>query len=167
MVCLWSPNGRREIDEIVLYLHQEGRGIGLMEKLKAYNLQDEGLDTVDANLAHGHQADARSYEVAAGMLPHEVAAGIIQGPLTDGKEVIRMMDTIFLASNPSALTVAGESGDDPASKYAPPSAKMWDETTESGKQPATATLINYTKDRTAFVNEVAVLPSVRIFNGVF
>ena len=68
MVCLWSPNGRREIDEIVLYLHQEGRGIGLMEKLKAYNLQDEGLDTVDANLAHGHQADARSYEVAAGML---------------------------------------------------------------------------------------------------
>ena len=56
---------------------------------------------------------------------------------------------------------------DPASKYAPPSAKMWDKTTESGKQPATATLINYTKDRTAFVNEVAVLPSVRIFNGVF
>jgi len=157
-VCLWSPNGRREIDEIVLYPRQEGRGIGLMEKLKAYNLQDEGLDTVDANLAHGHQADARSYEVAAGMLPHEVAAGIIQGPLTDGKEVIRMMDTIFLASNPSALTVAGESGDDPASKYAPPSAKMRDETTESGKQPATATLINYTKDRTAFVNEVAVLP---------
>ena len=266
---------------IVLYLHQEGRGIGLMEKLKAYNLQDEGLDTVDANLAHGHQADARSYEVAAGMLqdlgvdrirlmtnnPAKVSelanAGIevvsrvpivpekvtrdnfrylqtkaarmnhmlgdrfsadateaveggsksisspggspgknnlpqdrpavlysstppyavvdvnelwlttcgfqreevigktmriIQGPLTDGKEVDRMMDTIFLASNPSALTVAGESGDDPASKYAPPSAKMRDETTESGKQPATATLINYTKDRTAFVNEVAVLP---------
>ena len=93
-MCLWSPNGRREIDEIVLYPRQEGRGIGLMEKLKAYNLQDEGLDTVDANLAHGHQADARSYEGAAGMLPHEVAAGIIQGPL---------MDTIFLASNPRLL----------------------------------------------------------------
>lgn len=50
---------------VVLYLRQEGRGIGLLEKLKAYNLQDVGYDTVDANIALGHQADQRDYEVAA------------------------------------------------------------------------------------------------------
>lgn len=53
---------------LVLYLRQEGRGIGLLEKLKAYNLQDDGYDTVDANLALGHEADGRDYSVAAEML---------------------------------------------------------------------------------------------------
>lgn len=53
---------------LVIYLRQEGRGIGLAEKLKAYNLQDQGLDTVDANLALGHAADARDYSIAAAIL---------------------------------------------------------------------------------------------------
>ncbi len=52
----------------IIYLNQEGRGIGLMEKMKAYKLQEGGLDTVDANLHLGHQADERDYGVGAQIL---------------------------------------------------------------------------------------------------
>ncbi len=53
---------------ILIYLRQEGRGIGLLKKLQAYNLQDNGLDTVDANIHLGHLADEREYDLAALML---------------------------------------------------------------------------------------------------
>ncbi len=53
---------------VIIYLNQEGRGIGLMEKIKAYKLQENGLDTVDANLHLGHNADERDYGVGAQML---------------------------------------------------------------------------------------------------
>jgi GTP cyclohydrolase II len=72
--CDCGPQLREAIERItkhggyVLYLRQEGRGIGLYDKLDAYALQDGGLDTYDANLALGHRADERDYTSAAQML---------------------------------------------------------------------------------------------------
>jgi GTP cyclohydrolase II len=57
-----------EVGGLLLYLRQEGRGIGLYAKLDAYALQDSGLDTYDANLALGYTEDGRDYTVAAQML---------------------------------------------------------------------------------------------------
>ena len=54
----------------VIYLNQEGRGIGLMEKMKAYKLQEKGMDTIEANICLGHQADERDYGVGAQILRH-------------------------------------------------------------------------------------------------
>ena len=53
---------------VIVYMNQEGRGIGLMNKMKAYKLQEEGLDTVDANLHLGFKADERDYGVGANIL---------------------------------------------------------------------------------------------------
>ncbi len=53
---------------VLVYLNQEGRGIGLMDKIKAYKLQEQGLDTIDANIHLGHKADERDYGVGAQIL---------------------------------------------------------------------------------------------------
>ena len=54
----------------ILYMNQEGRGIGLLNKLKAYKLQEQGMDTVEANLHLGFQMDQRDYGIGAQMLRH-------------------------------------------------------------------------------------------------
>lgn len=59
--------GRAEAG-ILIYLRQEGRGIGLQKKMEAYNLQDQGMDTVEANIRLGHQADERDYGIAGRIL---------------------------------------------------------------------------------------------------
>jgi GTP cyclohydrolase II len=72
--CDCGPQLREAVERIadaggyLLYLRQEGRGIGLYSKLEAYALQDTGVDTYDANLALGHGEDERSYVAAAQML---------------------------------------------------------------------------------------------------
>ena len=87
----------------IVYMRQEGRGIGLNEKIKAYSLQDQGYDTLDANLALGLPADAREYGIAAKMLKN---AGVnrvrlmtnnplkIQGLRNNGIQVERRIEHI-------------------------------------------------------------------------
>jgi GTP cyclohydrolase II len=78
---------------VVLYLRQEGRGIGLLEKLRAYNLQDQGYDTVDANLMLGHEADERDYTLAACML-----------------EELGVKSVRLLTNNPSKISALKDKG---------------------------------------------------------
>lgn len=71
---------------VLIYLRQEGRGIGLLKKLQAYNLQDQGFDTVDANIQLGHLADERQYDIAALML-----------------ENLRVRSVVLITNNPQKI----------------------------------------------------------------
>jgi GTP cyclohydrolase II len=97
--CDCGPQLREAVERIsavggfVLYLRQEGRGIGLYAKLEAYALQDAGLDTYEANLALGHDEDERDYTVAAQML-----------------RALRVRRIALLSNNPDKAVQLGELG---------------------------------------------------------
>ena len=84
-----SENG----NGVLVYLKQEGRGIGLSEKLRAYALQEKGLDTVEANLELGHPADKRNYEFGGEILKY-----------------FGITDLELLTNNPAKLDALSELG---------------------------------------------------------
>ncbi len=76
---------------MIIYLRQEGRGIGLTEKIKAYQLQDQGMDTFDANVKLGHPPDNRSYDMLADVFQH---MGVTQVKLmTNNPEKIKSIES--------------------------------------------------------------------------
>jgi len=108
----------------VIYLRQEGRGIGLLSKIRAYNLQDMGHDTVTANLMLGHKADERAYDIAAGILrdlglgdervPSEGVRVLTNNPdkmEALAKEGIRVVERVPMVPRSWQLRKAGETGD--------------------------------------------------------
>ena len=112
--CDCGPQLREAVERItkhggyVLYLRQEGRGIGLYDKLDAYALQDRGLDTYDANLALGHRADERDYTSAAQML-HALGAnriGLLSNNPDKSAQLARLGITIA-RQVPTALHLTG------------------------------------------------------------
>ncbi|KZS91236.1 hypothetical protein SISNIDRAFT_396923, partial [Sistotremastrum niveocremeum HHB9708] len=88
----------------VIYMRQEGRGIGLLSKIRAYNLQDMGHDTVTANLLLGHKADERGYEIACAIL-QDLGLGGGGGAGGERREGIRL-----LTNNPDKVHALEENG---------------------------------------------------------
>lgn len=78
---------------IILYLRQEGRGIGIINKLKAYNLQDRGMNTIDANLHLGLEVDARDYAIAVEIL-----------------NILNISEIRLLTNNPDKISAFDDSG---------------------------------------------------------
>lgn len=83
----------KENAAILIYLRQEGRGIGLFNKINAYNLQDKGLDTVEANLELGLEKDNRDYKLVAEILSY-----------------LKLKSVILLTNNPDKITKISEYG---------------------------------------------------------
>ncbi len=77
----------------LLYLKQEGRGIGLANKIRAYHLQEQGLDTVEANVALGFKDDLRTYEIAAAMI-----------------RLLKIKSIVLYTNNPEKLKALADSG---------------------------------------------------------
>jgi GTP cyclohydrolase II len=96
---------------VLIYLRQEGRGIGLAKKLKAYKLQEEGHDTVDANILLGHQADERDYTIAAHIL-EDLGITDIQ-LVTNNPDKVKAMEEhgLHVARMPSPVTVTEHNKD--------------------------------------------------------
>ncbi len=100
---------------IVVYLRQEGRGIGLGNKIRAYALQAEGLDTVEANRALGFADDGRSYEIAAAILKDQRATRIklltnnpakVKGLERGGIDVVERLPIVVAQTSESAEYLA-------------------------------------------------------------
>jgi GTP cyclohydrolase II len=100
---------------VLLYEHQEGRGIGLMEKLRAYALQDQGLDTIEANLHLGHAVDLRDYRLAIEILHFLKVRSVrlmtnnpekINAVTASGIEIVERVSAEVLSSPYSARYIA-------------------------------------------------------------
>lgn len=89
---------------VVLYLRQEGRGIGLINKIRAYNLQDQGADTVEANEKLGFGADLREYSMAKDMLNH-LQVKSVQLMTNNPRKIKALMDLGINVDERQALEV--------------------------------------------------------------
>lgn len=93
---------------VVLYLRQEGRGIGLINKIRAYNLQDQGADTVEANEKLGFGADLREYSMAKDMLNH-LQVKSVQLMTNNPRKIKALMDLGINVDERQALEVGKNS----------------------------------------------------------